>query len=506
LKASEEKLRQIIADSGESIDFDKEITEDDFKDLPESSQVLKQIRTLQARLEELESQEQYVNLDGQFATEQSLDAEDESGSQSEQQEEFDEDAMEGETEKQNLSDGDVDLSKYDLESGDYIEAQTFLQDVSKFKVNNFPIEKRTRVVDMIERARRILKNYKEDREFWEEFTVIRQLHEFSILNEHHYRPILSPQLKDNIYHLHASNPEEWTIGKLAQKFRMKKPRIEAILRLKIDEYRLARENPSAVQTELGDQIEEAYSEYFGMVGIDQWALKEVDDRTDITEPRWRSALVTGVDEEEDVSKLTRKAVRVQEQWDELPADRPTGQKAYQDSYPDGQVIRKPQYKYQKRPRTENIFIDTSPIENFEEQALMFWVGKDGSMRHLTWEERVAVFKRGPFGDNRSIAGGETQITLIDPVLFPADAEEEKLIEEQRKPLWKNRRFAQATVISEKDILHKLDHAYGSISPIGIKQTSYLHGRIPWSVQEVLKNKRATNVLDTIYKPTQFPPF
>lgn len=400
---------------------------------------------------------------------------------------------------------DVDLDSYNLDTGDYIDAQTFLQDVSRFKVNDFPLEKRTRIVDMIEKARKILRLQREDREFWDDFTIIRQLHELTVLNANHYRPIVSPELKDNMYHLYASNPEEWTVGKLAQKFRMKKVKVEAILRLKIDEYIKARTEPWEISAE-GDEIEEAYAEYFGWVGIDDWLVKEIDERMDISQPRWRSALVGSVDEEEDVSKLQRLAFRVQEKWDEMPETRPTGPGSYPAPVFDGQLIRKAQYKYKSRPRSEFIFIDSSPVENFEEQAKMFWLAKDGSMRHLTWEERVKVFKRGPFGDDRWTGGLAHLNTLTDPVIFPADAEEEKLLAEQLKPQWKNRRYAQAKVILERDILKQLDYAYGSIAPHKFKKTSYMHGRIPWSVQEALKQKRTTNVLDTIYKPVQMPPF
>jgi len=416
---------------------------------------------------------------------------------------LDEDVQTSENDDADIT--DVDLESYNLDNGDYIDAQTFLQDVSRFKVNDFPLEKRTKIVDMIEKARKILRLQREDREFWDEFTIIRQLHELTVLNPNHYRPIVNPALKDNMYHLYASNPEEWTVGKLAQKFRMKKVKVEAILRLKIDEYIKARTEPWEVSEE-GDEIEEAYAEYFGWVGVDDWSLKELDDRMDVSQPRWRSALVSSVDEEEDLAKLHRLAFRIQEQWDEMPDTRPSGPGSYPAPSRDGEVIRNAQYKYKKRPRGEFIFIDSSPIENFEEQAKMFWLARDGSMRHLTWEERVKVFKRGPFGDDRWTGGLAHLTTLIDPVIFPADAEEEKLLAEQLKPQWKNRRFAQTKVILERDVLKQMDHAYGSLAPHKFKKDSYLYGRIPWSVQEALKQKRSTNVLDTIYKPLQMPPF
>ena len=94
------------------------------------------------------------------------------------------------------------------------------------------------------------------------------------------------------------------------------------------------------------------------------------------------------------------AVRIKPAWFEMPEERPTGVDAYPDVYPDGKVIRGPLHKLWRTrfrfKRSENIYMDSSPIENFEEQCKMFWIKRDGSMRHVTWEERRRVFRKQQF--------------------------------------------------------------------------------------------------------------
>lgn len=69
------------------------------------------------------------------------------------------------------------------------------------------------------------------------------------------------------------------------------------------------------------------------------------------------------------------AVRIKPAWFEMPEERPTGTDAYPHVYPDGRLICGPLHKNfnSRLKRSENIFIDVSPIENFEEQCKMFWV-------------------------------------------------------------------------------------------------------------------------------------
>lgn len=189
---------------------------------------------------------------------------------------------------------DIDLASYSLQKGNIVEAQQFLQDVAKFKTSDFPMEKRTKIVDMVKKARRILDSHRASREFWDEFLVFRQLHELTTVGAIHYRPVLHPGVKDSIFLLHQSNPEEWTTGKLAQRFRIKKARIEAILLLKIDEHVKRKTTPWEVDM-AGDDIDFLYGEYFGITGS-EWLGNE-DDRFNINERRWRNARVGAIDDE-----------------------------------------------------------------------------------------------------------------------------------------------------------------------------------------------------------------
>ena len=190
---------------------------------------------------------------------------------------------------------DLDLSRYELQKGNFIEAQQFLQDVSKFQTRDFPYEKRQKVIEMVKRARRILDSQKESKTFWDEFIVLRQINEFAMMAPIHYRPVLNPAVKDSIFLLHQSNPEEWTTGKLAQRFRIKKARIEAILLLKIEEHILRKTEPWEVNLD-GDEIDHMYAEFFGMSECGDWVGFE-DDRFNINERRWRNARISYVDDE-----------------------------------------------------------------------------------------------------------------------------------------------------------------------------------------------------------------
>lgn len=189
---------------------------------------------------------------------------------------------------------DIDLSTYSLQRGNIMGAQQFLQDVAKFKTSDFPMEKRTKIVDMIKKARRILDSHKASRNFWDEFIVFRQINELSDVAAIHFRPVLHPGVKDSIFLLHQSNPEEWTTGKLAQRFRIKKARVEAILLLKIDEHIKRKTKPWEVDMG-GDDIDFLYGDYYGVVGH-EW-LGNDDDRFNINERRWRNARIGSIDDE-----------------------------------------------------------------------------------------------------------------------------------------------------------------------------------------------------------------
>merc|ERR1712137_257905 len=396
---------------------------------------------------------------------------------------------------------DIDLDRYVLQRGNFVEAQQFLQDVSKFKTSEFPLEKRTKVIQMVQRARRILDSHKASQDFWDEFIVLRQLNEFTNMAPVHYRPILNPQVKDSIFLLHQSNPEEWTSGKLAQRFRIKKARVEAILILKIEEHILRKTKPWTVNLN-GDQIDYMYGEFFGLTGNGDW-MGHDDDRFTLQERRWRSARISMIDDEqEDLASLSRMAVRIRPSWFEMPEERPQGQDAYPHVYPDGEIIRGPLHKRWRRQdrRSENIYIDSSPVENFEEQCKMFWVKPNGSMRHVTWEERRRVFRKQLFSNSIKGSAFVTQDVLTDPVIFPTDKEEERLLEEQKHPLVRNRRFATQKVFRENDILREMDRDYKKIGRLQLSADHYICGRMPWSVQQMLKKERAVNVLDTLYQP------
>ena len=190
---------------------------------------------------------------------------------------------------------DLNLDDYVLQRGNFTEAQRFLQDVSKFKTSEFPLEKKTKVVDMVKRARRILESHKASQEFWDEFVFLRQMNEFVTLAPIHFRPVLDPHVKDSIFLLHQSNPEEWTTAKLAQRFRIKKARIEAILLLKIDEHIRRKTKPWTVNMN-GDEIDYLYGEFFGLSGNGHWMGWE-DDRFTLEERRWRNARISLIDDE-----------------------------------------------------------------------------------------------------------------------------------------------------------------------------------------------------------------
>jgi len=252
----------------------------------------------------------------------------------------------------------------------------------------------------------------------------------------------------------------------------------------------------------GDEIDYLYGEFFGLSGNGHWMGWE-DDRFTLEERRWRNARISLIDDEqEDLASLARMAVRIKPSWFEMPEQRPTGTDAYPDVYPDGEVIRGPIRKLWKKSKrkTEYIYIDISPIENFEEECKMFWMKHNGSMRHLTWEERRRVFRNTQFSVGTKGSAFVTQTTLTDPVIFPTDKDEESLLEEQKHPLVRNRRFETQKVFTENDMLRELDNDYKKIGRLILPAEQYVRGRMPWSVQQMLKKERATNIMDTLYRP------
>lgn len=91
--------------------------------------------------------------------------------------------------------------------------------------------------------------------------------------------------------------------------------------------------------------------------------------------------------------------------------------------------------------------------------------------------------------------------MIDPVLFPTDVSEEKYLQEQRKPEWKNKRFAYQQLVTEDDILRTMDAEFNTVGKApDFPKSTYVAGRIPWSVQNQMKVERQVNILDTLYQP------
>lgn len=86
------------------------------------------------------------------------------------------------------------------------------------------------------------------------------------------------------------------------------------------------------------------------------------------------------------------------------------------------------------------------------------------------------------------------------MIFPTDKAEEELLEIQKHPYARNRRYATQVVHTEHGLLREMDSEYSRIGKLVLPREQYIKGRMPWSVQEMLKKERATNVLDTIYKP------
>ena len=90
-------------------------------------------------------------------------------------------------------------------------------------------------------------------------------------------PVINPALKENLYQTWVQSPTQWTLEKLAQKFRLKKVRVRAILMLIIDEKRLMKTRPSAVLP-LGDSLDYDFAIQYGMIGKNQQFVDETDER------------------------------------------------------------------------------------------------------------------------------------------------------------------------------------------------------------------------------------
>lgn len=50
------------------------------------------------------------------------------------------------------------------------------------------------------------------------------------------------------------------------------------------------------------------------------------------------------------------------------------------------------------------------------------------------------------------------------------------------------------------MLRELDNDYKKIGRLILPAEQYVRGRMPWSVQQMLKKERATNIMDTLYRP------
>lgn len=175
------------------------------------------------------------------------------------------------------------------------EAQRFLRDVQGSKLSDFSQPVRDKISELVKKARYVIDNFQRTQEFWDEFFVLRQLNEFTVLGAVHYRPIIECDVKEMMFKLYQTNPEEWTMNKLAQKFRIKKLRVEAIIRLQIQEAILRRTQPWLVDDMDGEEIEFLYSEYYGATDCGEW-LADDDDRTPMDDYRWRRAGLVAADE------------------------------------------------------------------------------------------------------------------------------------------------------------------------------------------------------------------
>ena len=176
-----------------------------------------------------------------------------------------------------------------------VEAQKFLKDVQASKMSDYSQPVREKIAFLVKKARQVIDTFQQTQEFWDEFYVLRQLHEFTILGAIHYRPIIESDVKETMFKLYQTNPEEWTMNKLAQKFRIKKLRVEAIIRLQIQEAILRRTQPWLVDDLEGEEIEFLYAEYFGASNAGEW-LADEDDRTPMDDHRWRRAGLVAADE------------------------------------------------------------------------------------------------------------------------------------------------------------------------------------------------------------------
>lgn len=77
------------------------------------------------------------------------------------------------------------------------------------------------------------------------------------------------------------------------------------------------------------------------------------------------------------------------------------------------------------------------------------------MRHATWEERCEFHKR-PMTGERARKRFDENRRAMDPIIFPVDAEEERMMKEQEQPWLKNKRWARPMYVTEKET-YRLAH-------------------------------------------------
>ena len=84
-------------------------------------------------------------------------------------------------------------------------------------------------------------------------------------------PVLHPRLKANLWRTYVSNPQYWTVLRLAQRFRLKADRVRALLLLKTEELRMQEEEPDAVGD---DGIDLALGDMMGWMGENGYDASE----------------------------------------------------------------------------------------------------------------------------------------------------------------------------------------------------------------------------------------
>lgn len=334
------------------------------------------------------------------------------------------------------------------------DCEAFLASVGRMNFSSMNVSERQQFFDKRDLAKTKIQKVRDQEHFMEiSDWVFEEIHEFHYSNSAH--PVINPVLKENMYRTWAKDPENWTIDKLAQKFRVKKFTAEAIVMLKIEEKRLMKENPLAVIEE-GDEVDFLYAKKYGMVGQDGWCCSEHDDRIELNERLPTGALYGSLDEEVDQEKALSHIFRAWTYPESLPAEPPNPEERK-----DGQFVRGPDTRNLKGRRRGSdgrlpvLIVDTSHRPDREVNGTMLVLNKDKSMRHATWEERCEFHKRPMTGERARKRLAENR-RAMDPISFPVDAEEERMMKEQEQPWLKNKRWARPMYVTEKET-YRLAH-------------------------------------------------